>query len=267
MKIAAFRKTVYDFYRASGRDLPWRKTRDPYRIFISEAMLQQTQVESVIPKYKRFIAAFPDFRALVKAPLRKILALWKGLGYNRRALYLKQAAQTIAHDFGGRLPKDVEKLSELSGIGHATASAIAAYAFNRPVVFIETNIRRTFIHHFFPTRKNVRDAELLPLVEKMLDRKNPRRWYNALMDYGTMLKKCYPNPNRRSRHYARQKPFEGSDREIRGKILESLLKRSHQTEHALTKALAADSGRVRRCLGQLRTEGILRYSQRFFTIA
>lgn len=259
---------IYDFYRVSGRDLPWRKTQDPYHIFISEVMLQQTQVESVIPKYERFIAKFPDFGALAKAPLRKILALWKGLGYNRRALYLKKAAEIIAQDFDGVLPRDVEKLSELPGIGHATASAIMAYAFNQPVVFIETNIRRTFIHHFFgPKRTDVSDAELMPLVAKMLDRRDPRQWYNALMDYGTMLKKQYPNPNRRSRHYTRQKPFEGSDREIRGKILEALLQKPRQTESAIHAAVALDRMRIRRCLKELQTEGILRYAQKFFTIA
>ena len=359
-----FRKIIYDYYRANARDLPWRKTRDPYRIFVSELMLQQTQVESVIPKYERFIVAFPDFGALARAPLRKILALWKGLGYNRRALYLKRAAEIIACDYNGMLPRDVEELAKLPGIGQATASAIAAFAFNKPVVFIETNIRRVFIHHFFnygfdnsfagtgrssrPARdadtilsaqkfplsaenqafcvcencrqKNHRnhtydyqffslehddyrcrqgnhpwpqreidaceicrtkhrqqslisDAEIFPLVEKMLDRKNPRRWYNALMDYGAMFGKQFPNPNRRSKHYVKQKPFEGSDREIRGKILEALLAKS-QTEAALIASIGSTYGvdnsyaeRVKKCLAELQKEGILRYAQDFFTIA
>ncbi|MBI2039221.1 MAG: A/G-specific adenine glycosylase [Candidatus Niyogibacteria bacterium] len=261
-----FRKTIYDFYRANGRDLSWRKTRDPYHIFISEVMLQQTQVESAIPKYERFIAAFPDFKALSRAPLRKILALWKGLGYNRRALYLKKAAEAVMREHGGVLPRDAEKLLELPGVGRATAAAICAYAFNEPVVFIETNIRRTFIHRFFPEQEDVPDNELLPLVARMLDRKNPRRWYNALMDYGAMLKKRYPNPNRRSRHYTKQKPFEGSDREIRGKILEILLRKPEQSRRAIQAALEVDKKRIERCLAGLVQEGILRYAQRFFTI-
>ena len=267
MQIRNFQKRIYDHYRVCARDLAWRRTRDPYHIFISEVMLQQTQAESVRPKYKRFVAAIPDFRALSKAPLRKILSLWKGLGYNRRALYLKRSAEIVMRDHGGALPADVEELAKLPGVGRATASAIAAYAFNKSVVFIETNIRRTFIHHFFKGREDVSDKEILPFVARMLDRKNPRKWYNALMDYGAMLKKRYPNPNRRSRRYLRQAPFAGSDREIRGKILEALLARPKLSECAIETALPFDCARSRRCLGDLEREGLLRSRRGFWTIA
>lgn len=263
----AFRKKIYDFYRAEGRDLPWRKTRDPYKIFVSEVMLQQTRVESVIPKYERFIAVFPDFKTLANAPLRKILALWKGLGYNRRALYLQKSAETIVREYYGNLPSDPVALVKLPGIGSATAASIAAFAFNAPAVFIETNIRRTFIHHFFPGRSDVGDEELEPLVARTLDREHPRAWYNALMDYGAMLKTSVPNPNRRSRVYIKQAKFTGSNREIRGKILAALLARPRQTAEAVAAAVGFSQPRVGRCLKRLRSEGMLRYTQNFFTIA
>jgi A/G-specific adenine glycosylase len=185
-------------------------------------MLQQTPVERVITKYEEFICTLPDFQSLAVAPLRRVLELWQGLGYNRRALYLQQGAQRIVQDFGGALPSNPEILETLPGIGHATAREIAAFAFRLPVVFIETNIRRVFIHFFFGDSENINDREILPLVEETLDRNDPRTWYYALMDYGVMLRRSVPNPNLRSAHYQRQAAFHGSNRQLRGAILRVL---------------------------------------------
>ena len=217
--IAAFRRTILGYYRAHGRKLPWRETSDPYRIFVSEIMLQQTQVERVLKKYPPFIEAFPDFQALAAAPLSRILALWQGLGYNRRAVQLKRCAVQVVEAHGGRLPDSPDALYALPGVGKATAGAVAAFAFNRPVAFVETNIRRVFLHFFFPWRSGVADAEILPIAERALERRDPRTWHYALMDYGVMLKKSLGNANVRSSHYKKQPPFEGSSRQIRGMVL------------------------------------------------
>lgn len=215
-----FQKIVYEYYKTHGRhSLPWRKTNDPYKILVSEIMLQQTQVDRVVPKFQSFIKKFPTVRVLAKASLHDVLLLWQGLGYNRRALYLKRAAESIAKEHKGIFPKTVEALEALPGIGHYTARAVCTFAYNQPNVFIETNIRTVYIHHFFPKKKKVADIELLPLIEKTLDTKNSRLWYAALMDYGSMLKKTIQNPSRRSRSHIKQSKFKGSLREARGKIL------------------------------------------------
>ena len=222
-----FRDTVITYYRMHGRDLPWRNTEYDYEIFVSEIMLQQTGVRRVEEKYAPFVSRFRSFSDLRAAPLCDILALWKGLGYNLRCLYLKESAQRVCVEFDGLIPESEEKLLSLPGVGKATARSLLAFCFNRPVVFLETNIRQVFIHHFFPDCEKVHDRILLPLVEETLDRDNPREWYYALMDYGTMLKKREGNITRRSSGYRRAGPFEGSMRQLRGEILSLLL--SHDT--------------------------------------
>lgn len=222
-RIAQFQETVWDYYKKFGRKLPWRKTRDPYKIFVSEIMLQQTQVASVLKKYGPFIKIFPDFSSLAKADTKKLLKVWQGLGYNRRALYLKKSAEIIVKRFKGILPQDLKTLRTLPGIGESTAGSLIAFVFNKPVIFIETNIRRVYIHFFFKDKEGISDSQLIPILEKTLDSLHPRDWYYALMDYGTRLKKTVENPNKRSKHYFPQSKFEGSDRQIRGIILKQLL--------------------------------------------
>lgn len=265
-RIALFQKLVYDYYKSNSRDLPWRKTSNPYHILVSEIMLQQTQVDRVLKKYHEFIARFPDFASLARASLRTILQVWQGMGYNRRALALKKIAHTMVRRFKGKLPSDIETLTTLPGIGGATAAAIAAFAFNKPVVFVETNIRTVFLYLFFRNRQHVKDADLLPLVEKTLDRKNPRIWYHALMDFGAMLKKTQHNPGRQSAHYAKQSSFEGSDRQIRGMLLRALIDKACMSESHLIKAVAAQPARVRRILYQLQEEQFIRKKGTTYTI-
>ena len=255
--VRLFRDLILSHFRAYGRDLPWRHTTDPYRILVSEIMLQQTQVERVAVRYREFLDRFPDFASLARASQSEVLLAWQGMGYNRRAIALKKTAQRVTDDYGGRLPADVETLATFSGIGKATAAAICAYAFNMPVVYIETNIRRVFIHFFFQDREGVRDDEILPLVEQALDRENAREWYSALMDYGTVLKKRTTNPNRRSASYSRQSRFEGSDRQVRGRILALVLEEGTVTGEAAAARVAEDPGRVRRILGDLVREGFI----------
>jgi len=252
-----FKKTILSYYEREGRDLAWRHTTDPYLIFVSEIMLQQTQVGRVTGKYPEFIDAFPTFAALANAPLHQVLAVWQGMGYNRRAIALHKCAKQVMTTFGGELPRDVGTLVTLPGIGHATACSIGAFAFNMPVAFIETNIRRVFIHFFFPDRLSVTDREILPLVKQSLDTTNPRKWYWALMDYGSALKNATPNPNRRSAHYTKQSKFVGSDREIRGMILRSLVTNPQQDEKELVRNISVSGERAHKVIDRLAKEGFI----------
>ena len=265
--IRSFRRKIYRYYRAHGRALPWRFTRNPYHILISEVMLQQTQVDRVVQKYNEFIAAFPDFKTLARAPLRKILQVWQGMGYNRRALYLKKIAEEVVEAFNGRLPKTVEELMGLPGIGRNTACSITAFAFNQPVAFIETNIRSVFIHFFFSDRADVHDREILPLVETALDEKNPRQWYSALMDYGVMLKKTHPNPSRKSAHHQRQSKFAGSNRQVRGMIIKLLTESPQISEEEVIKKLRVFSACIKENFVQLIKEGLIKKKGQKFMIA
>ena len=221
--LADFQTAVTGHFREHGRDLPWRRTRDPYLILVSEMMLQQTQVARVIDKYGLFTRLFPTVESLAAAPTADVLRAWQGLGYNRRGLNLQRSAKLIVSEYGGSVPSAFADLLRLPGVGPATAAAVCAFAFGIPVPFLETNIRSAYIHHFFQECSRVSDAELLPLVEATLDRDNPRDWYYALMDYGAWLKKVYPNPSRRSKHGATQSPFSGSHRQLRAEILRVFL--------------------------------------------
>ena len=257
MTIQALRRRVYSYYRKRGRDLPWRKTRDPYRIAVSEIMLQQTQVSRVLLKYPLFIRHFPTIQSLARAPLAQVLAVWQGLGYNRRALLLHRFAKQVVSVYNGKSPREIQALRQLPGVGGATAGAICAFAFNQPSVYIETNIRSVFIHAFFKNRANISDAQLMPYIAKALDRKNPRKWYSALMDYGVYLKEIAGNPSRRSLHYVRQSPFEGSNRQIRGRILKIILQKKRIQERALSARLGCDTARLRPIVEALQSEGLI----------
>jgi len=237
---AKFVKTVIDFYTVNGRHvLPWRKTSDPYLILVSEIMLQQTQVERVVPKYQAFISAYPTAVALAQAPLRDVLVLWQGLGYNRRAKSLHEATRHIRTHYAGEFPHSREAIMCLPGVGPYTAGAILAFAFNEAVPMIETNIRTVYLHHFFRSKTDVPDTELRSFILKTLDTKSPRTWYYALMDYGSYLKKTLPNPSKRSKHHTVQSKFVGSSRQIRGAIIrhlgESLVPKTSQ---AIAKELS-----------------------------
>lgn len=243
------------YYKRHGRKMPWRETSDPYCILISEIMLQQTQVSRVVDKYNQFVAAFPNFTALSNAPLSRVIAVWQGLGYNRRALALSKLARIVVDKYNGELPASITALTTLPGIGFATASSICAFAFDAPVAFIETNIRTVFIHHFFKKKKTVSDEEILPLVKKCLPGSNPRKWYWALMDYGVMLKKTGNDRNSRSAHYVKQTKFEGSRRQVRGNVLAALVEANVMTIVQLQRRV--NDTRLSEVVTQLIEEGFV----------
>ena len=265
--VRIFRKLVYAFYLEYGREFPWRKTHNPYHILVSEVMLQQTQVDRVVEKYHAFVEHFPRVENLDQATLDEVLGLWKGLGYNRRCLSLKHSAGIIVNEHGGMVPDTVEELIKLPGVGPATAAGICCFAYNTPALYLETNIRTLFIHLFFQGRDGVSDSEILPLLEQILDRNNPRRWYFALMDYGAMLKREVGNPSRRSRHYVKQPPFEGSDRQLRGRILELLLTHRSLTATKIMDFLNEDHIRVSRIMDSLQHEGFIQVKGSTYTIS
>lgn len=236
--------------------LPWRKTDNPYRILVSEVMLQQTQVPRVIEKYREFLREFPTVAALAEAPLSRVLANWSGLGYNRRAKFLHDAAKAVVSSYNGKIPAVYSELVELPGIGPYTASAVAVFAYNQPEVLIETNIRTVFIHEFFPDEEKVSDAELLPHIQAAMKTQNPREWYWALMDYGSHIKKLHGNSARRSKAYVRQSPFAGSLRQVRGAIVRTL-HAGPRSAAALAKELAYPLERIEEALSALAADELI----------
>jgi len=264
MSPSAFKRCVWRYYQVHGRhDLPWRSTHDPYAIWVSELMLQQTQVSRVIPKFLAFLERFPTIETLAKASLQEVLQYWQGLGYNRRAKYLHQAAQVVSSQ--GMFPENSTAWRALPGIGEYTANAIMAFAYNQPVVIIETNVRTVFLHHFFPNRDQVTDAEIKVLIEQMVPKRRSRDWYYALMDYGVYLKGKYGNANIRSKHYTKQTKFLGSNRQIRGRLIKALLT-AKKTESALVLELDAEQKRLQEQLAILIQEGLVKQEGRYFML-
>jgi len=255
---AAFKRMIWSYYARNRRSFPWREKPTPYRVVVSEIMLQQTQAPRVVSKFNEFVRKFPSFKKLAAAPTANVLRAWQGLGYNRRALALKKIAAIVAQQYRGALPNDMslEALDSLPGIGPATASAISAFAFNRAHPFIETNIRSVYLHVFFAGRTDVTDDQLLPLIEQTLERDRARDWYYALMDYGVMLKQTEENPSRRSRHYTKQSKFAGSRRQVRGAVLRELAA-APLTHAQLLKSLNVSAGLTQEILDELTREGFL----------
>lgn len=215
------------------RDLPWRRSRDPYEVLVSEVMLQQTQVARVIGYHERWLAAFPDLEALAAAPLSVVLANWQGLGYNRRAIALKRLAEEVVQrarrdGVAARLPSDEAELKALPGIGPATAAGVRAFAFDLPGIYLETNVRAVVLHELFADAVGVPDREIVPLLERAFEIAaargiGARDWYFAMLDYGAHLKRTNPNPSRRSAHHSRQSRFEGSRRQKRAALLRAVM--------------------------------------------
>jgi len=219
-------------------------------------MLQQTQVHRVIGKYGEFLERFPNVRALARAELSDVLKMWSGLGYNRRAKYLKDAARHIVDENGGRVPKAVILLQKLPGVGPYTASAVRVFAFNLPDILIETNVRAVFIHEFFNDKKKVSDAQITPLAHEAAEGQDPRLWHAALMDYGVHIKKFHQNPTRKSAHHGMQTPFDGSLRQVRGAVLKLLHMGSHG-DLALAKKLSFEQSYIHKALEGLKKDGLV----------
>ncbi len=249
--------------------LPWRAPSstgdyDTYRIVVSELMLQQTQVGRVIPKYEAFLQRFPTTQSLAKAALGDVLIAWQGLGYNRRAKFLWQAAQQVQREHHGVWPDTVELLKTLPGIGVNTGGAIVAYAHNLPVVFVETNIRTVLFHHFFADNTEITDKQLTALMQQLVPTEQPRDFYWAMMDYGTYLKKQGNSNLAKSKHYTKQSRFEGSVRQLRGQVLRLLSAgQLHETEIFET----IEDDRIGKVLTDLEREGMIRRDGQQYQLA
>jgi A/G-specific adenine glycosylase len=287
-KKRAFHKRLMQYYTQHGRhELPWRTSLDPYSVVVSELMLQQTQVGRVIPKYEVFLRRFPDFKTLAAASLGEVLTEWQGLGYNRRAKFLWQAAHAVTNNHNGKLPNTLKDLVKLPGIGPNTAGAILAYAFNKPAIFIETNIRTVYIHEFFKDQELIDDKEIRNLLEQTLPiregKEQPdeaihslpaatiktvglsyREFYWALMDYGTHLKQAVGNHSARSKQYVRQSRFEGSRRQLRGAVIR-MLSIGPQTEAYVLEQLS--DIRTPAVLADLVTEGMVEQTEGIYRLA
>lgn len=252
-KVQTFRKTIWKHWKKNGRhNLPWRTTSDPYKILVSEVMLQQTQVPRVIGKYKEFLRAFPMVRNLAQAPLTEVLKVWSGLGYNRRAKFLHDAAKKIVAKHGGKVPRLYGELVELPGVGDYTAKAVRVFACNEPEVLIETNVRTAIIHSFINAKRKVNDREILSYAEEAAKDQNPREWNWALMDYGSHLKASGVKLNARSAHFTKQSKFEGSLRQVRGAILKAITK-----EESLRKIQRQYSKQFQDAFASLVREGLV----------
>lgn len=255
--VDSFRAQIWQYYLDHGRQFSWRSTITPYRVFISEIMLQQTQTGRVEEKFAAFVSRFGSFNDLAAAQLSEVLRCWKGLGYNRRAKYLHDAARRVVDEFDSVLPDDPATLVQLPGIGPATAASISVFAFNRPHPFVETNIRTVFIHFFFGDQPKVTDRQILDLVEQTMDIEEPRQWFYALMDYGVMLKKTVGNLSRRSSHYQKQARFEGSNRQLRGRILELLIEQGRVRTDKVAELLEQHGERIAPLIDALTSEGLI----------
>ena len=256
-EILSFQGIVFQVYQNLGRTFPWRETTNPYRILVSEFMLQQTQTSRVEQKYPQFIEKYSSMCALAQASTKDLLTSWQGLGYNRRALNLHETAKIINTKYNNEIPQKEELLLELPGIGPYTASAIRTFAFNIPTVMIETNIRTVYIHHFFSKRNAISDKTLIPYIEATIDTSNPREWYYALMDYGGHLKKKVGNLNAKSKMYTRQSKFEGSNRQKRGKIVRILTEETLVLKEKLVSELQISQKDLDQILKKLSEEGFL----------
>jgi A/G-specific adenine glycosylase len=265
--ITSFQNYIYRFFEMAGRkNLPWRTDFDPYKVMVSEIMLQQTQVERVIPKFHAFHERFLTIGHLANASVSEVITAWQGLGYNRRGLNLQKAAKAIQENYNGEVPQEFDQLISLPGIGPYTAAAIQAFAFDKPSVVIETNIRTVFIFHFFHESYKVTDKELEPFITATLDTSNPRKWYSALMDYGSYLKQHIDNPSKKSKTYVKQSKFEGSLRQVRGQVLKLLTKHHTITLDELEHLTQFELQRLNDALTGLIKDGFIEETPKGFQL-
>ena len=254
-----FRQLISQKAAPLYRTMPWREQPSFYYVLVSEVMLQQTQVPRVLPKFANFITLFPTIELLAEASLADVLRAWQGLGYNRRAQFLHQAAKYVA--LQGQ-PVTYEGLLALPGVGRATAAALMNYVYNVPTAFIETNIRTVYFYHFFADQTDISDTKLYELVQNTIDVSRPREWFWALMDYGTWLKAQGMGSITLSKHYKKQAPLKGSVREVRGQIIRSLASGPKQLEQL--KKLVSTDERFTPAMQALQKEGlVVQHGSRF----
>lgn len=280
---------ILGWYKKNVRDLPWRKTRNPYRILVSEIMLQQTQVDRVIPKYKAFLKTFPSIKQLAEASTADVIKAWKGLGYNRRALFLQRAAQAIRKTHGGRFPKDLDTLKSLPGVGDYTARAILSFAYEEPVPMMDTNHRRFYQRIFFGHKK-INDRTLLKKAEAILPKRRAYDWNQALMDFGSLAlcsdrnsvcsfepirKRCkacnsgkhsniQTSKHKNSKTVKQEKerkcvPFRETDRYYRGRIIDRLREKDRLLLSTLRSTFNDISDeRFQKIINQLGKDGLIK---------
>ncbi|MBF0431137.1 MAG: A/G-specific adenine glycosylase [Fibrobacteria bacterium] len=256
-----FQKKVLNWYKKNKRDLPWRKTRNPYTVLVSEIMLQQTQVDRVIGYYLKFIDRFPDTLTLSRARKRTLLSYWSGLGYNNRALNLQKLAQIVCKENNGIIPRNEQSLLKLPGIGPYTAHAVLAFAFNKPVPVLDTNIRRVLIYEFSLDEKTPLE-ELKALALDCIPEKKSRIWHNALMDYGSMVvtaRKTGIAP------LSKQGTFEGSDRWVRGNLVKLLLKSKRISVNSLTTQF--DENQLRHVINKMLKEKLFILKNEYLSLS
>ena len=257
-RLYAIRRRILDFYRKHGRTLPFRETTDPYCITVSEIMLQQTQVERVVERYKMWVDRWPNWASLAQTDRRAVLSAWSGLGYNRRALYLRDMAGVIVNDYGGNMPTSPEELKKLPGIGDYTAHAIAIFAFNAPLVTIDTNIRKVLIHEL-DLPHDTSPEHLREYARLLLPRGKSREWHNALMDYARMAIRREAGA---IKPVSTQSRFEGSRRQIRGEIVRRLTDRTRISIAVLARDMERDEDDIRTAALSLETEGLVKVSDK-----
>ena len=289
MKVAEkklmFNRTLFRWHRAHYREMPWRNTHDPYRILVSEIMLQQTQVDRVRMKYAEFLAKFPNVSALALAPLGAVLRVWSGLGYNRRARYLHECAKKVVHEYGGKFPADFDELNKLPGIGRSTAGALLAFSFGQDTPMIDTNIRRILVRVFFPKARvvtprtalkhhspravlGVGDKELYVFAQSLIPKGKGRMWNYAMLDLGATL--CTARNHSADCPLLKlhgavddfiykkpQKKFKDSNRFYRGKIMRLLTEHHALTVSSLAKYLGKTNEEIQVIVAGLRCEGLV----------
>ncbi|VVB60515.1 G/T mismatches repair enzyme [uncultured archaeon] len=250
--VQRFQKKVFSFYQQNKRELPWRNTTDPYKILVSELMLQQTQVSRVISYYERWIARWPTISDLASASRAEVLKAWMGLGYNTRAVYLHKAAQKIVAEYDGDVLTAMKQYQEIPGVGRYTAQAVQIFSRNTDLVTVDTNIRRIFIAEFHLSEE-LSMRELWGYAEQCLPLGRSREWHNALMDYGALHQTAKKTG---IRSVSQQSEFEGSDRQRRAAVLRLLLSgpASFDTIH---RALGGERMKIRKILGKMVDEDLL----------
>lgn len=275
-RLAPVVERLLRWYERERRDLPWRRTSDPYAILVSEVMLQQTQASRVVPAYRDFLSRFPTVRALAAASRPDVVRAWDGLGYNRRAVWLSEAARAIVREHGGRVPSDPETLRMLPGVGPYTTAAVSSMAFGEPVAVVDTNVQRVVARvHLGGDGGQARRQRVRELAQAWLDHDDPVTWNQAVMDLGREV--CRPRPRcdvcplagmcafRTSGAEGTRGPrgkdaFEGSSRQVRGAIVRTL--RSHEALSAkrLTAETGFDAGRVEAAVDGLAADGLVERS-------
>lgn len=250
-EIKKFQEKIFNWWKENKRDLPWRKTTNPYYIMVSEVMLQQTQVTRTIQKYLEFIKKFPTLQSLASALPAEVLAIWSGLGYNRRALWLQQAAQQIIEK--GSFPETPKELEKLKGIGPYTARSILIFAMNKDYPTVDTNIRRILIAEGF-AEESTQEKELFQIAEKLAPKGKSRDWHNALMDYGSQVLTVAKTG---IKPVTTQKKFSESKRYYRGKIVKILIKKQKQTKEQLLKECKLEEKELDEILELLVKDGLI----------